>query len=53
MDIKKVAVYVIVVFALWLIIDSPERATEFVGVGFHGISSGAHSVGEFMSELVN
>jgi hypothetical protein len=52
-DIKKVATYVIVVFALWLIIDSPDRATELVGVGFEGISNGAKAVGEFMTELVN
>jgi hypothetical protein len=52
-DIKKIGAYVAVVFVLWLIITSPDRATEFVGVGFEGISSGAHSVGDFMTELVN
>ncbi len=53
MDIKKIAVFVIVAFSLWLIIDSPKRAEELVGVGFQGISTAAQSVGEFMTELVN
>ncbi|WP_168711421.1 hypothetical protein [Streptomyces sp. RKND-216] len=53
MDIKKVVVYVVVVFILWTIITSPARATEFVGVGFEGISTAAKSVGEFMTELVD
>jgi hypothetical protein len=52
-DIKKVATYVIVVFVMWTIIESPARAAELVGVGFEGISGAARGVGEFMTELVN
>ncbi|GFH38831.1 hypothetical protein [Streptomyces pacificus] len=50
---KKVALYAVVVFVLYTIINSPSRAADLVGVGFEGISSAAHGVGEFMTELVN
>ncbi|NNJ07767.1 MULTISPECIES: hypothetical protein [Streptomyces] len=53
MQAKKIALYVVVVFVLYTIITSPDRAAELVGVGFEGISSAAQGVGEFMSELVN
>ncbi|WP_203593619.1 hypothetical protein [Streptomyces sp. SID9124] len=50
---KKIALYVIVVFVLYTIINSPARAADLVQVGFEGIASAAQSVGDFMSELVN
>ena len=50
---KKIVLYAVAVFVLYTIITSPARATEFVEVGFEGISSGAKGVGEFMSELVH
>ncbi|EDY67097.1 conserved hypothetical protein [Streptomyces pristinaespiralis ATCC 25486] len=50
---KKIAVYIVVVFILYTIINSPDRAADLVGVGFEGISSAAQGVGEFMTELVN
>lgn len=53
MDIKKTAVYVLVVFVLYTIIMSPDRAAELVEVGFEGISTAAKGVGQFMTELVN
>lgn len=49
---RKIALYLIVVFVLYTIITSPERAADLVQVGFEGISSAAQSVGDFMSELV-
>ncbi|AWL39604.1 hypothetical protein B9S64_16915 [Streptomyces sp. SM18] len=49
---KKIALYLIVVFVLYTIITSPERAADLVQVGFEGISSAAQGVGDFMSELV-
>ena len=49
---KKIALYMIVVFVLYTIITSPERAADLVQVGFEGISSAAQGVGDFMSELV-
>ncbi|MFG2756702.1 hypothetical protein [Streptomyces wuyuanensis] len=53
MQTKKIALYVVVVFVLYTIINSPARAAELVQVGFEGISSAAQGVGEFMSEIVN
>ncbi|WP_405898909.1 hypothetical protein OG242_16550 [Streptomyces sp. NBC_00727] len=50
---KKIALYVIVVFVLYTIINSPARAADLVQVGFEGIASAAQSVGDFMSELIN
>ncbi|MDT9691862.1 hypothetical protein Q5762_26725 [Streptomyces sp. P9(2023)] len=50
---KKVALYALVVFVLYTIINSPDRAAALVQVGFEGISSAAQGVGEFMTELVN
>ncbi|MFB7559982.1 hypothetical protein [Streptomyces brevispora] len=49
---KKTALYLIVVFVLYTIITSPERAADLVLVGFEGVSSAARGVGDFMSELV-
>lgn len=53
MDIKKIALYVVIVFVLWTIINSPERAADLVQVGFEGISSAAKGVGRFMTELIS
>jgi hypothetical protein len=49
---KKIALYMIVVFVLYTIINSPDRAADLVQVGFEGVSSAAEGVGDFMSELV-
>ncbi|MEU3227461.1 hypothetical protein ABZ695_30420 [Streptomyces sp. NPDC006976] len=43
----------LVVFVLYTIITSPERAADLVQVGFEGVSDAAKGVGDFMSELVN
>ncbi|MGW6459603.1 hypothetical protein ACWF94_27375 [Streptomyces sp. NPDC055078] len=50
---RKIALYVVVVFVLYTIITSPDRAADLVQIGFEGISDAAKSVGEFMTELVN
>ncbi|MET9426347.1 hypothetical protein [Streptomyces sp. NPDC003036] len=49
---KKVTLYILVVFVLYSIINSPERSGELVKVGFEGISSAAQGVGDFMTELI-
>ncbi|NSL43512.1 MULTISPECIES: hypothetical protein [Streptomyces] len=46
---KKIAVYVLVVFALYVIITDPEKAADYVQIGFEGISNAAQSVGDFMT----
>ncbi|MER5465783.1 MULTISPECIES: hypothetical protein [unclassified Streptomyces] len=50
---KKIALYVVVVFVLYTIITSPDKAADLVQIGFEGISSAAQGVGRFMTELVN
>jgi hypothetical protein len=52
-EAKKVALYIVVVFVLYTIITSPEKAADLVGIGFEGISDAAQGVGQFMTELVN
>ncbi|MEW1749453.1 MULTISPECIES: hypothetical protein [Streptomyces] len=44
--------YMIIVFVLYTIITSPQRAAEMVQIGFEGISSAAQGVGEFMTQLI-
>jgi hypothetical protein len=44
---KKVAVYVVVVFALYVIITDPDKATGYVDIGFQGISDAARALGDF------
>lgn len=50
---KKIAVYVIVVFVLYLIITDPETAGDYVTVGFEGVSEAAKAIGDFMTWLAN
>ncbi|MFD6285211.1 hypothetical protein [Streptomyces sp. NPDC060205] len=50
---KKVAVYVVVVFALYVIITDPEGAADYVQIGFEGISNAAQSVGDFMTWIAD
>ncbi|MFI6765515.1 hypothetical protein [Streptomyces sp. NPDC050355] len=49
---KKIAMYLIIVFVLYTIITSPQRAAALVQIGFEGISSAAQGVGEFMTQLI-
>ncbi|MFB7931921.1 MULTISPECIES: hypothetical protein [Streptomyces] len=44
---KKVAVYVVVVFVAYVIITDPEKAADYVQVGFQGISDAAKALGDF------
>lgn len=53
MEIKKIVVYIVLVFVLYTIITSPARAADLVQVGFEGISDAARGVGDFMTELIS
>ncbi|MEU9286809.1 hypothetical protein AB0D57_19350 [Streptomyces sp. NPDC048275] len=46
---KKIAVYVLVVFVVYVIITDPENAADYVQIGFEGISSAAQAIGDFMT----
>ncbi|MFD0316011.1 hypothetical protein [Streptomyces flavalbus] len=50
---KKIAVYVLVVFVFYLIITDPEKAADYVQVGFEGISDAAKALGDFATWVAN
>ncbi|MFG2027024.1 hypothetical protein [Streptomyces sp. NPDC048825] len=50
---KKIAIYALVVFVLYVIITDPDRAGEYMTMGFEGISNAAQAVGDFMTWLAN
>lgn len=49
---KKIIFYMLIVFVLYSIINSPARSADLVQMGFEGISDAARSIGKFMSELI-
>ncbi|MGX4690901.1 hypothetical protein [Streptomyces sp. JNUCC 63] len=49
MNAKKIVVYVLVVFVLYVIITDPKGAAGYVQIGFEGISDAAKAIGEFMT----
>jgi hypothetical protein len=50
---KKIAVYALVVFALYVIITDPAKAADYVQIGFEGISDAAKAIGDFMTWVAN
>ncbi|CAL9489810.1 hypothetical protein [Streptomyces sp. enrichment culture] len=50
---KKVAVYAVVAFAVYVIITDPAKAADYVQVGFEGISDAAKAIGDFMTWVAN
>ncbi|GAB2733272.1 hypothetical protein [Streptomyces bullii] len=50
---KKIAVYVLVVFVLYVIITDPEGAADYVQIGFQGVSDAAKAIGDFMTWIAN
>ncbi|MEU0950388.1 hypothetical protein ABZ379_48330 [Streptomyces canus] len=50
---KKIAVYVVVVFVLYVIITDPAKAADYVQIGFQGISDAAKAVGDFFTWLAD
>lgn len=50
---KKITVYVLVVFALYVIITDPAKAAGYVQIGFEGISDAAKAVGDFFTWLAD
>ncbi|MEU0965631.1 hypothetical protein ABZ357_09470 [Streptomyces sp. NPDC005917] len=50
---RKIATYVLVVFALYVIITDPAKAADYVQIGFEGISDAAKAIGSFMTWLAN
>ena len=50
---KKIAVYVLVVFVLYVIITDPAKAADYVQIGFEGISNAVKALGDFASWIAN
>jgi len=50
---KRIAIYVVAVFALYVIITDPAKAADYVQIGFEGISSAARSLGDFATWIAN
>ncbi|TXS41353.1 hypothetical protein EAO75_42045 [Streptomyces sp. uw30] len=50
---KKIAIYVLAVFVLYVIITDPAKAADYVQVGFEGISDAAKAIGDFMTWIAN
>ncbi|MFI6857362.1 hypothetical protein [Streptomyces sp. NPDC050416] len=44
---KKIAVYVVVVFVMYVIITDPQKAADYMLIGFQGISDAARALGDF------
>ncbi|MFE7235598.1 hypothetical protein ACWCRF_07095 [Streptomyces sp. NPDC002405] len=49
MNAKRIVVYVLVVFVLYVIITDPKGAAGYVEIGFEGISDAAKAIGDFMT----
>ena len=50
---KRAAVYILVVFILYVIITDPAKAADYVQIGFEGISDAAKAIGDFMSWIAD
>ncbi|MEW2620152.1 hypothetical protein [Streptomyces sp. NPDC048106] len=50
---KKIVLYALVVFVLYVIITDPARAAGYVQIGFEGISDAAGAIGDFMTWAAN
>lgn len=50
---KKIVLYLVVVFVLYVIITDPAKAADYVQIGFEGISSAAQAIGDFMTWAAN
>ncbi|MGX2995847.1 hypothetical protein JNUCC64_16420 [Streptomyces sp. JNUCC 64] len=50
---KKIALYVVVVFLLYVVITDPAKAADYVQIGFEGVSTAAQAVGDFMTWVAN
>jgi hypothetical protein len=49
---RRIALYLVAVAVLYAVVASPDRATDFVGLGFHAVSGAAEGVGDLLAELI-
>ncbi|OAH15011.1 hypothetical protein [Streptomyces jeddahensis] len=50
---KKIGLFAAIVFVAFVIITDPAKAADYVQIGFEGISSAAHAIGDFMTWIAN
>ncbi|MGW3412488.1 hypothetical protein [Streptomyces sp. NPDC000888] len=50
---KKIAVFVLLIFVVYVIITDPAKAADYVQIGFEGISSAAQGIGDFMTWIAD
>lgn len=50
---KKIGVFALVVFMLYVIITDPAKAADYVQIGFEAVSDAAQSIGDFMTWVAN
>ena len=50
---KKIALYVLVVFVLYVIITDPAKAADYVQIGFEGVSNAAQAIGDFFTWIAD
>ncbi|WP_128377402.1 hypothetical protein [Streptomyces cavernae] len=50
---KKIAIFVVAVFVVYVIITDPAKAADYVEIGFEGISSAARALGDFATWIAN
>jgi hypothetical protein len=50
---KKIVVFALVVFAMYVIITDPAKAADYVQIAFEGISDAAGAIGDFMTWVVD
>ncbi|GAA1908721.1 hypothetical protein GCM10009837_36010 [Streptomyces durmitorensis] len=50
---KKIGLFTLVVFMLYVIITDPAKAADYVQIGFEAVSDAARSIGDFMTWVAN
>lgn len=50
---KKIGLFAVVVFILYVVITDPKTAADYVQIGFEGVSDAAGSIGDFMTWVAN
>ncbi|MFG2652757.1 hypothetical protein [Streptomyces sp. NPDC048436] len=50
---KKVGLFAVVVFVFYVIVTDPEKAADYVQIGFEAVSDAAQSIGDFMTWVAN
>ncbi|WP_026245598.1 MULTISPECIES: hypothetical protein [unclassified Streptomyces] len=53
MDPKKIGLFLVIVFVLYVIITDPAKAADYVQIGFEGVSTAAQAIGDFMTWVAN